>query len=81
MLAETTAPVMSIKNVRLRGGTSASQLADALQADPARQRWRLGITWDPTNRGRAKISGAWRPIHDRSFAGEVSDLQTFTQKV
>ncbi len=49
---------------------------------------RLGITWDPTNEGRAKIYGAWgrfyesipMDINDRSFGGEVSDLQTFTRK-
>jgi hypothetical protein len=46
---------------------------------------RLGITYDPTNEGRAKLYGAWgrfyesipMDINDRSFGGEVNDIQTF----
>ncbi|HEY6035747.1 MAG TPA: TonB-dependent receptor [Kofleriaceae bacterium] len=49
---------------------------------------RLGITYDPTHEGRAKLYGAWgrfyesipMDINDRSFGGEVNDLQQFTAK-
>ena len=47
---------------------------------------RLGMTYDPTSEGRSKIYGSWgrffesipMDINDRSFGGEVSDIQTFT---
>src|SRR3569623_2038670 len=47
---------------------------------------RLGITYDPTHEGRAKLYGAWgrfyesipMDINDRSFGGEVNDIQQFT---
>jgi len=46
---------------------------------------RLGVIWDPTDEGRAKVYGAWgrffeaipMDINDRSFGGEVSYVQTF----
>jgi Carboxypeptidase regulatory-like domain/TonB dependent receptor len=46
---------------------------------------RLGITFDPTSEGRAKIYAAWgrfyesipMDINDRSFGGEVNDIQTY----
>jgi hypothetical protein len=47
---------------------------------------RLGVTWDPTDEGRAKLYAAWgrfyesipMDINDRSFGGEVSDTQTYS---
>jgi outer membrane receptor protein involved in Fe transport len=46
---------------------------------------RLGITYDPTNEGRAKLYAHWgrfyesipMDINDRSFGGEVSDRRTY----
>ena len=47
---------------------------------------RLGVIWDPTEEGRAKVFGSWgrffeaipMDINDRSFGGEVSYIQTFS---
>ena len=46
---------------------------------------RLGVTYDPSQEGRSKIYASWgrfyesipMDINDRSFGGEVSDIQTF----
>ncbi len=46
---------------------------------------RIGVMWDPTDEGRAKVFAAFgrfyesipMDINDRSFGGEVTDVQTF----
>ncbi len=46
---------------------------------------RLGVMWDPSDEGHAKVYGSWgrhfesipMDINDRSFGGEVSYVQTF----
>jgi outer membrane receptor protein involved in Fe transport len=74
---------------RLRGrvdGLTGETLGDTALA--LRGNWspRLGVIWDPTHEGHAKLYGAWgryyegipMDINDRSFGGEVSLRQTFT---
>jgi outer membrane receptor protein involved in Fe transport len=75
----------------LRGTTdplTGNQIGDTAMDLKGNWAPRLGITYDPTSEGRAKIYGAWgrfyesipMDINDRSFGGEVSDIQTFNAK-